>query len=188
MNKLYNYLTSNKVIRITLIVYFFSELISTIYYFINNYSQSTSSLISYLKGYHLSEILSLFLLIGLIISLLINTDILNNRPGKILIITYFILPSISGLLKLNEIYSEYYLSNISVYFYSILMFVLLIISFLSRHKLVFIISSVLIIISIGYLIPLFSPFFIFRRIQSLCWDDSIKNCNITGRFCNIPNG
>ena len=156
MNKLYNYLTSNKVIRITLIVFFFSNLFFFTYSFLHNYSQSTTSLISYLKLYPFSQILSLFVLIGFIISLLINTDILNNRLGKILIITYF-LPPIIGL-QLNEIYvGEYYLFGISQNFYSILMFVLLIISFLSRHKLVFIISSVLIIMSIGYLIPLFSP-------------------------------
>jgi len=117
---------------------------------LNNYRQNirTSDSTTFVEP---SEILNIVLIFGLIYSLLKNKERLNTYFEKILIVLFLITPLIFSFIRLNDYGSEYHLFMISSYTNSIVLSGFLIISFFSRHRLLFLISSVLIIFSIGSL-------------------------------------
>lgn len=139
MNKLFHNLTTDKFLRTTLFVYFFFELIRQSYILFINYQQHFGDVPSLIETSQLVQISIIFVILY---SLQKNKGLLNTNFEKFLLILFFVSPPISINSK------ETILS------------VFLIISFFTRHRVLFLIISILMsFYSIEMLLGVFSPNF-----------------------------
>lgn len=142
MNKLFHNLTTDKFLRTTLFVYFFFELIRQSYFLFINYQQHFGDVPSLIETSQLVQISIIFVILY---SLQKNKGLLNTNFEKILLILFFV--STSTPISINSIET-------------IILSVFLIISFFTRHRVLFLIISILMsFYSIEMLLGVFSPNF-----------------------------
>lgn len=145
MNKLFHNLTTDKFLRTTLFVYFFFELIRQSYFLFINYQQSFGDVPSLIETSQPVQIIIIFVILY---SLQKNKGLLNTNFEKILLILFFVSPLVPTTTPFSINSKETILS------------VFLIISFFTRHRVLFLIISILMsFYSIEMLLGVFSPNF-----------------------------